>query len=96
MNHSLAVPELCPPPKHVLRTDRVMLNVSSDDFVRRNGRAMEFNFALLKPLLPLATSSTSLSPILLPLINNCAFKSNRRPTASLFLSPTQIPAVLGP
>ena len=66
LNQSRAVPELCPPPKQVRRTDSVIFKAA---FVGTSIRArrlsvMVLSFALLKPLLPLVTLLSCPSPTL--------------------------------
>src|SRR4029077_12421595 len=89
LNHSLAVPLLWPDTPTAMRTYSVKLNVSPGEIPTDvgNPRFIVLRKALLNPLLPPTTPSSSPVPIGTPFLNTSANRSSLVPTSSLFFRP---------
>src|SRR5438093_1922976 len=101
LNHSRAVPAACPPPEHVRRALSVICssppsgNATGGTYGGTKRSGIVLRRALLKPLPPADTLSSWPRAISCPPTDACAKRSSRRPTSSLFFSPTQSAATSG-
>ena len=91
LNHSLAVPLLCPATFAAMRTDNFMLNVSPGQISTGSGERQIYGAQNCVVESAAATRHACRScpePMTMPFLKTSARRSNLVPTSSLFFNPT--------